>query len=254
MLRQSLLRLAASLAVSALALVGLAAPASAHNALRTTDPADGSTVATVPEAVTLTFDGEVVALGSVVEVVNPAGDVVSDGEPDVSGAEVTQALAGYLLPGDYIVTWRVTSGDGHPIAGSFTFTAESGRDETTETTEPSQPAEPTETATAAPTESAPAETTTPPVETPSPTQDTPTATPSPTQDQTAVPAGPLEPDEPRSPQAILATLGILVALGALLVMMIGKQRRFAERTAATRDAGDAGDDSAAPHTDEGPRA
>lgn len=213
MFRQSLLRLVASLAVTALALVALATPASAHNALRTTDPADGAIVATVPEAVTLTFDGEVLALGSVVEVANPAGDVVSAGEPAVDDNTVTQALAGDLTAGDYTVTWRVTSGDGHPIDGTFAFTAEEGIAAPSPTTEET----PTSTET-----------------TPEPTTE-PTAAPSDAAPETAAPA---DPDAPREPQTVLATLGILVALGALIALMIGKQRQFAARTREVRHSED----------------
>lgn len=224
MFRQSLLRVVASLAVTALALVALATPASAHNALRTTDPADGATVATVPESVTLTFDGEVLALGSVVEVANPAGDVVSAGEPAVDDNTVTQALAGDLVAGDYTVTWRVTSGDGHPIDGTFAFTAEEGIAAPSPTTE----------------------------ETPTPTETTPEATTEPAadpSDTTAETAAPADPDEPRAPQAVLATLGILVVLGALLALMIGKQRQFAARTREVRHSEDVAampDDQAGP--------
>lgn len=227
MFRQSLLRVVASLAVTALALVALATPASAHNAPRTTDPADGATVATVPESVTLTFDGEVLALGSVVEVANPAGDVVSAGEPAVDDNTVTQALAGDLVAGDYTVTWRVTSGDGHPIDGTFAFTAEEG------TAAPSPTAEETPT----PTETTPEATT------------EPTADPSDTAAETAETAAPADPDEPRAPQAVLATLGILVALGVLLALMIGKQRQFAARTREVRHSEDVAttpDDQAGP--------
>lgn len=226
MLRQSLLRLVASLAVSALALVALATPASAHNALRSTDPADGATVATVPEAVTLTFDGEVLALGSVVEVVNPDGDVVSAGEPVADDNTVTQALTGDLVPGEYTVTWRVTSGDGHPIDGTFGFTATAAAALPGESVSP----EPTDEPTAEPT----------PTSEPS----EPSATPAdePTSDAS-------EPTDDNDPSMLLATLGVLVALGALIALMVGKQRQFAARTREVRHAEDvaaASDDDAPP--------
>ncbi len=41
-----------------------AGAAQAHNSLQSTDPADGSTVATAPERVTLTFDEPAQSLGT----------------------------------------------------------------------------------------------------------------------------------------------------------------------------------------------
>lgn len=243
MLRQSLLRLVASLAVSALALVALATPASAHNALRSTDPADGATVATVPEAVTLTFDGEVLALGSVVEVANPAGDVVSAGEPEVDDNTVTQALTGDLVPGEYTVTWRVTSGDGHPIDGTFGFTATAASALPGDAVSPAPSDQPTAEAT--------------PSASTEPSDD---ATPAATSDGSAVTSAedPAEPTGEREPQTVLATLGILVALGALIALTIGKQRQFAARTREVRHseevAATSGDDAPPAAPDEDTRA
>ena len=238
MLRQSLLRLVASLAVSVLALLALATPASAHNALRSTDPADGATVATVPEAVTLTFDGEVLALGSVVEVVNPDGDVVSAGEPVADDNTVTQALTGDLVPGEYTVTWRVTSGDGHPIDGTFGFTATAAAALPGEAVSP----EPTDEATAEPTP------------TPEPTS-APSAEPTDDESSAAPAADAAEPTDERSPSTLLATLGILAALGALLALLIGKQRQLADRTRQVRRSEDAtATTHDAPPSDEDPRA
>lgn len=108
--------------------VGLlgATAAQAHNVLRSTDPADGSTVATAPEQVTLTFDEPALALGTEIEVRSPDGTLVSDGDPVLVDSTVTEKLAGELPAGEYAVTWRVTSVDGHPITGEFSFTASAG--------------------------------------------------------------------------------------------------------------------------------
>ncbi|GEA87608.1 copper resistance CopC family protein [Cellulomonas cellasea] len=115
--------LAAVLAGLALAVLG-AGPAAAHSALVSSDPADGSTPATVPAQVTLTFNEPAVALGTVVEVRAPDGRVVSSGDAVLADAGVTQALSGDLPAGTYSVLWRVTSADGHPIEGQLTFTAQ----------------------------------------------------------------------------------------------------------------------------------
>ncbi|WP_407341686.1 copper resistance protein CopC [Pengzhenrongella phosphoraccumulans] len=113
-----------ALAFTALVVVSaVAAPASAHDVLEATDPADGSTVETAPAAVVLTFSQEVVALGTEVQVVGPAGQPMNDGPVAVLGTVVTQNLAADRPAGAYTVQWRATSSDGHPTTGGFTFTA-----------------------------------------------------------------------------------------------------------------------------------
>lgn len=116
------LRILLLLLVGALVL-GPTQGAVAHDALVGTDPADGSTVRTAPEALTLTFTGEIATVGAqvVVRAAGAAGQDLVDGPPEVAGAEVVQPLTA-LGPGDYEVLWRVTSQDGHPISGELAFT------------------------------------------------------------------------------------------------------------------------------------
>jgi len=108
--------------VGVLAVAG-ATSAQAHNTLRSTDPADGSTVEVAPDQVTLTFDEPGLALGTEIEVRSPDGTLVSDGDPVLVDASVSQKLGGDLPAGRYTVTWRVTSADGHPSTGELSFTA-----------------------------------------------------------------------------------------------------------------------------------
>lgn len=105
-----------------LVLVMSAGPASAHNSLRSTDPVDGATFDRVPERVVLTFDEPAVALGTQVAVTGPDGNVAA-GAPALVDATVTQALQPGAPAGQYTVSWRVTSADGHPISGTFAFSA-----------------------------------------------------------------------------------------------------------------------------------
>jgi methionine-rich copper-binding protein CopC len=107
-----------------------AGPAAAHDRLESTDPADGSTVDVAPDAVVLTMSSAPLALGTQVQVTGPAG-VVSTGEPQIVDETVTQPLGESRAAGRYEVQWRVTSSDGHPISGSYTFTATSGVGDTT---------------------------------------------------------------------------------------------------------------------------
>ncbi|MCC2333672.1 copper resistance CopC family protein [Cellulomonas wangsupingiae] len=117
-------RRTAALAALVLLLTALgASPAAAHNTLRSTDPADGSTVATAPAQVTLTFDQPATELGTQVVVTGPDGAVLSAGAAQLVDASVVQPLVAELPAGTYTVDWRVTSADGHPLSGAFTFTA-----------------------------------------------------------------------------------------------------------------------------------
>lgn len=138
----------------ALLLVAPAGTAAAHDQLTGTEPADGATVQEAPEQVVLTFSGEIAELGAQVVVAGPDGETVTDGEPRAIGTDVTQKLAADLPAGDYEVTWRVTSQDGHPISGTFGFevaegAAETSADEESEAEETSE----AETSEAAPSES-----------------------------------------------------------------------------------------------------
>lgn len=120
-------RTVAALLVTALATVLLTAtagPALAHSSLRSTDPADGSTVTTAPDRVTLVFDQPAQELGTEVVVLGPDGATVSTGPVVLDGTSVAQELAADRPAGVYTVRWRVTSADGHPVEGTTTFTAE----------------------------------------------------------------------------------------------------------------------------------
>lgn len=113
-----LLALFAVLLVPAAALI--AAPvASAHDRLVSSSPADGSTVQ-IPRRIILTFNEEVASVGAVV-VVKSGDQEWQNGVPQVSGRTVTQQIRTGPA-GDYSVAWRITSADGHPVSGQFSFT------------------------------------------------------------------------------------------------------------------------------------
>lgn len=108
--------LVAALALSLL----LAAPASAHAALVSTDPVDGAVLPSAPDSVTLTFNEPVVLPANGVEVHDATGADV------VTTARIADTLVEVDLPeglglGSYLLTWRVVSADGHPLAGSLSF-------------------------------------------------------------------------------------------------------------------------------------
>lgn len=135
--------LAAALVALGLLVLG-AGPAAAHNTLRSTDPADGSTVTTAPAQVTLTFDQAALEIGTTIVVTGPDGSPVSEGAAQLVDTSVVQPLAATLPAGAYTVDWRVTSADGHPLSGTFTFTATEAVGAPAPEPEPTEPTEPTE--------------------------------------------------------------------------------------------------------------
>jgi methionine-rich copper-binding protein CopC len=103
-----------------------AAAAQAHDTLESTDPAANSVVGSVPEKIGLTFNNTPIAIGSVIRVVDATGTDQADGQVSIVDNHVTQPVKSEAPAGKYTVTWRVVSSDGHPIEGTFTFTAGSG--------------------------------------------------------------------------------------------------------------------------------
>jgi copper transport protein len=101
-----------------------AAPASGHAAYRESDPARGATVAEAPQQVSAEFT-EPLTTDSALQVVDPCGRRV-DGNTEVNGERATVAMSGDVA-GSYQVRFRLISTvDGHPTRGGFTFTAQRG--------------------------------------------------------------------------------------------------------------------------------
>lgn len=114
-------RASAGVAVAVwLALLG-AAPADAHAQLVSATPAPGSTVASLPGEVRLTFDGPPYDYGLGVVVLSPSGGHVETGRVSVDGNDVVQPLRNVSEAGAYQVQWRVVSADGHPATGTYAF-------------------------------------------------------------------------------------------------------------------------------------
>ena len=111
-----------SLVLTLLFLIGAAGSASAHSALIGTFPADGETLTTAPEAITLQFNEEPLDGMVDVAITDAAGAMVATSTAAVEGVEVAIPWPGTIGAGDYTVAYRVVSADGHPITGTITFT------------------------------------------------------------------------------------------------------------------------------------
>ena len=101
-----------------------AAPALAHAELASATPAEGESLGQAPTEVRLTFAEPVEAAFSPIEVYDAEGnrvdgdDARSDpGDPSVVVASLQEGLPA----GSYTVRWTVTSADGDPVSGEYSF-------------------------------------------------------------------------------------------------------------------------------------
>jgi copper transport protein len=105
------------------ALVALAAPASAHAVLEQSNPVDSSALTRAPTQVTLGFSEAVTINSHSVQVVDASGRRadLGDATHGSDDSTVVVRLKPDLPTGTYIVSWRVISADTHPVSGGFYF-------------------------------------------------------------------------------------------------------------------------------------
>jgi methionine-rich copper-binding protein CopC len=118
-------RLAAALSV-VLAALGLglagAAPASAHTELVSVSPGFGKrVVVAAPLTVTLTFTDAIDPTLADLVLLDHSDHVVETAPVDVDGSTVMAVTRDVPDPGEYVVRYRVVSGDGHPVDGESEF-------------------------------------------------------------------------------------------------------------------------------------
>jgi copper transport protein len=105
-----------------LALVMPPTPANAHAALVTTTPTQGEVIGSSPTEVQLTFNEPVGIIPGKTQVIAPNGKRINEGDPVASNGTLTIAIRKADRPlGTYLVSYRVISADGHPLAGGFMF-------------------------------------------------------------------------------------------------------------------------------------
>ncbi len=94
----------------------------AHAALLKSRPAPGSVLLSSPPEIRLTFSEEVLpGLSSLTLVQTDGNEVDLRGANDSHDTHVLTAVLPVLPPGGYFVKWKVTSADGHPASGSYSF-------------------------------------------------------------------------------------------------------------------------------------
>lgn len=119
---RALLRLLAATVTICVALLLGAAPAFAHTRLQSSDPADGSSLSTAPESVSLQFNEDIQAEFATLSVVGPDGTQYQKGAVSAAGGGVSTAVSPLGAAGAYQIGYRVVSDDGHPITGKVSFT------------------------------------------------------------------------------------------------------------------------------------
>jgi methionine-rich copper-binding protein CopC len=134
-------KIAVVLGLAFLTLLGLAAPASAHNSLVSSNPTSEATVDTSPASVELTFD-QPVQKGdglNTISVSGPDNTAWKTGTVDVASNIVSAPLDELGPAGAYRIAYRIVSADGHPVSGEVTFTlANAGNGTGTEVAESSE--------------------------------------------------------------------------------------------------------------------
>jgi copper resistance protein C len=94
--------------------------AHAHAFLDHASPLVGSTVASAPREIALTFTQNLEAAFSSVQVTDANGGRVDQGKPQINGNIMRVGLKS-LPQGTYRVRWQALSVDTHKTEGSFTF-------------------------------------------------------------------------------------------------------------------------------------
>jgi len=119
-------RLPAASAVLAVALACLLLPAgaAAHAILTHSTPHSEATVNSSPSFVQVDFNEPVQSAPGAIRLFDSDGESIAVGAPRVPGGEAESVAADVeseLGEGIYTVTYRVTSADGHPVSGGFSF-------------------------------------------------------------------------------------------------------------------------------------
>lgn len=121
-LRSALSRVAiVSAGIAALLVLGVSAPASAHDELLGSTPSADEKLASSPASVVLTYSAAIMPEGAKVVVWDADGKDWTSGDPVIDTNTLTVPLDSSMPDAGYLVEWRVVSSDGHPISGKIPF-------------------------------------------------------------------------------------------------------------------------------------
>ena len=91
----------------------------AHASLTAAEPPDGAVLQAAPARLSLSFSEPVSPL--TLKLVNPDGEALELGDFNLRDRTLEITPPGALGEGSFVLTWRVVSEDGHPVAGSTVF-------------------------------------------------------------------------------------------------------------------------------------
>jgi copper transport protein len=115
-------RLSVLMGLCVLAALAAAPAASAHARLLATEPSQGAVLDRAPARVTFTFDEGVRSAGQATLTGGKLAKGISAPQRLRDGGKVLDVdLPAVLADGDYVVTWRVVSDDGHLETGALAF-------------------------------------------------------------------------------------------------------------------------------------
>lgn len=100
-----------------------------HLRLEKSEPARGAVLATPPTAIRLWYSLPPELSVTAVKLASADGTAITLSKPTRgSGAKdpVSVNITHPLAPGGYVVSWKTSSKDGHPISGDFSFTVKAG--------------------------------------------------------------------------------------------------------------------------------
>lgn len=115
-------RLVITVLLAMMALTMGSGPAHAHAKLVSSSPADGSSLASVPDEVSFTFNENLLAGSTTIAFVDATGTVISSSPGVISGPTITSPWPAAASTGQLYVSYRVVSADSHPITGTMTVT------------------------------------------------------------------------------------------------------------------------------------
>lgn len=109
-------------------ILGLLVPmpvAAAHTSLVLANPGIHATLAKLPSHVEVTFDENLIVVGSaksnILQVLDAQGRGIDAGNSKTVGSILGVDIKDRSGEGTFTVSWRVVSSDGHPVEGSYQF-------------------------------------------------------------------------------------------------------------------------------------
>lgn len=112
----------ATISLTALAAL-IPSAAAAHAALSDSIPKDGAVLTELPQKVTVSLT-EAVREPAQVVVINADGNRINSKTVTVSDNTASSQIVNQSGSGDYTISYRVVSVDGHPVTGTIEFTVE----------------------------------------------------------------------------------------------------------------------------------